>query len=121
MFSSYGKRHSPLRTHERTLGITLAAGLLGVSVLGTRHPHLLAWPLATVGGLWPPGSACSAPRGSNGRGVYRRILAGELRSEVQWLPKSQRVAVFGKSFHAYATRGRRAQTGVPWRIPYFAS
>ena len=51
MFSSYGKRHSPLRTHERTLGMTLAAGLLGVSVLGTRHPHLLAWPLATVGGL----------------------------------------------------------------------
>ena len=41
----------PLRTHERTLGMTLAAGLLGVSVLGTRHPHLLAWPLATVGGL----------------------------------------------------------------------
>ncbi len=51
MFSSYGKRHSPLHTHERTLGMTLAAGLLGVSVLGTRHPHLLAWPLATLGGL----------------------------------------------------------------------
>jgi hypothetical protein len=51
MFSSYGKRHSPLRTHERTLGMTLAAGLLGVSVLGTRHPHVLAWSLATVGGL----------------------------------------------------------------------
>ncbi|HZB81917.1 MAG TPA: hypothetical protein VE288_03605 [Rubrobacteraceae bacterium] len=31
--------------------MTLAASLLGVSVLGTRYPHLLAWPLATGGGL----------------------------------------------------------------------
>ena len=42
---------TPLRTHERTLGMALAAGVLGVSVLGARHPRLLAWPLAVAGGL----------------------------------------------------------------------
>ena len=42
---------APLRTHERTLSMALAAGVLGVSVLGARHPRLLAWPLAAVGGL----------------------------------------------------------------------
>jgi cardiolipin synthase len=42
---------APLRTHERALNTALAAGVLGVSVLGARHPRLLAWPLAAVGGL----------------------------------------------------------------------
>lgn len=41
----------PLRTNESAIGATLAAGALVASILGARHPRLLAWPLAAVGGL----------------------------------------------------------------------
>ena len=42
---------SPLNTHERAIGAALAAGSLGLSALAFRHPRILAWPLAAVGGL----------------------------------------------------------------------
>ena len=42
---------APLRTHQSKIGAALAAGALGVSALGLRHPRLLAWPLAAATGF----------------------------------------------------------------------
>jgi cardiolipin synthase len=40
-----------LQRYERTVGVTISAGLLGTALLGTRFPRLLAWPLASAAGL----------------------------------------------------------------------
>ena len=40
-----------LQRYERTVGITVSAGLLGAALLGARFPRLLAWPLAAASGL----------------------------------------------------------------------
>ncbi len=42
---------APLRTHQSKIGAALAAGALGISALGVRHPRLLAWPLAAATGF----------------------------------------------------------------------
>jgi cardiolipin synthase A/B len=46
------KSGAPLRTHEHALSAAISGALLGVSLLGARFPRLVAWPLATVGGLF---------------------------------------------------------------------
>lgn len=40
-----------LQRYERTVGVSLSAGLLGTALLGARFPRLLAWPLAAAAGL----------------------------------------------------------------------
>ena len=40
-----------LQRYERTVGVTISAGLLGTALLGARFPRLLAWPLAAAAGL----------------------------------------------------------------------
>jgi cardiolipin synthase len=40
-----------LQRYERTVGITVSAGLLGAALLGAWFPRLLAWPLAAGSGL----------------------------------------------------------------------
>jgi cardiolipin synthase A/B len=46
------KSGAPLRTHEHALAAATSGALLGASLLGARFPRLVAWPLATVGGLF---------------------------------------------------------------------
>jgi cardiolipin synthase A/B len=40
-----------LQRYERTVGISVSAGLLGAALLGARFPRLLAWPLSASSGL----------------------------------------------------------------------
>ncbi len=40
-----------LQRYERTAGVVVSTGLLGVALLGARFPRLLAWPLAAAAGL----------------------------------------------------------------------
>jgi cardiolipin synthase len=44
------KGGAPLRTHEHAVAVWASAALLGASVLGTRFPRLVAWPLTAAGG-----------------------------------------------------------------------
>jgi cardiolipin synthase len=46
------KSGAPLRTHEHALSAATSGALLGVSLLVARFPRLVAWPLATVGGIF---------------------------------------------------------------------
>jgi cardiolipin synthase len=43
------KGGAPLRTHEHAVAVWASAALLGASVLGTRFPRLVAWPLTAAG------------------------------------------------------------------------
>ena len=42
---------APLRTYEHAVAVTASGVLVGASLLGTRVPRLVAWPLTTVGGV----------------------------------------------------------------------
>ncbi len=42
---------SSLKRNERTIGATVGALLLTVSLLSARFPQAIAWPLAIVGAL----------------------------------------------------------------------
>jgi cardiolipin synthase len=46
------KSGAPLETHEHALAAAASSALLGVSLLGARFPRLVAWPLASLGGLY---------------------------------------------------------------------
>jgi hypothetical protein len=45
------KSGAPLNTHEQALSAAASGALLGTSLLAARYPRLVAWPLATAGGL----------------------------------------------------------------------
>ena len=42
---------SSFAAQERKLGAAVSAGVLGVSLLGLRHPRLVTWPLGVAGVL----------------------------------------------------------------------
>jgi len=43
------KGTAPLQTHEHAIAVAASGALLGASLLGTRFPRLVAWPLTAVG------------------------------------------------------------------------
>ena len=45
------KAEVPINTYEHALAAAASGTLLGSSLLAARYPRLVAWPLATVGGL----------------------------------------------------------------------
>jgi cardiolipin synthase A/B len=45
------KSIAPLDTHEHAVAAAASATLLGLSLLGTRFPRLVAWPLTALGSL----------------------------------------------------------------------
>jgi cardiolipin synthase len=46
------KSGAPLQTHEQAFAAGASAILLGAGLLGARFPRLIAWPLATLSGLF---------------------------------------------------------------------
>jgi cardiolipin synthase len=49
--TAFRESSEDLQRYERTVGVTISAGLLGTALLGARFPRLLAWPLAAAAGL----------------------------------------------------------------------
>jgi cardiolipin synthase A/B len=45
----FQKGVTPLQTHEHAIAIAASGALLGASLLGTRFPRLVAWPLTAIG------------------------------------------------------------------------
>jgi cardiolipin synthase len=45
------KGEEPVHTHERALGAAIGSALLAASMLGTRFPRLLSWPLSAIAAL----------------------------------------------------------------------
>jgi len=66
-----------LNKHERAAGAAVGAGVLGASLLGTRFPRLLAWPLVTAGGLLGASALLRAARTGSPIGRTPTRRAGE--------------------------------------------